>query len=69
MKFFGIPAKPIKLSKTTIKGVIMVKIQRELSSTFPLTSVKKGNAVACLFFNFLLEYVIQESRVQTNQLH
>lgn len=69
MKGFGIPAKPIKLSKTTIKGVIMVKIQRELSSTFPLTSVKKGNAVACLFFNFLLEYVIQESRVQTNQLH
>ena len=69
MMELGIPSKLIRLVKTTMTDVqCSVQIQSNLSEPISTThGVRKGDALACLLFNIVLEKVIWDLSIQTRR--
>jgi len=64
---FGIPMKLVRLTKICLTETYSrVQIGKNLSDMFPVrNSLKQGDALSPLLFNFALEYAIR--RVHVNQ--
>ena len=64
---FGVPKKLVRLIKMCLtKTYSRVWVGKNLSDMFPIrNSLKRGDALLPLLFNFTLEYAIR--RVQVNQ--
>ena len=58
---FGVPKKLVRLMKTCLDGQSKVRVGNYLSSSFPIeNSLKQGDVLSPLLFNFALEYAIRK---------
>ena len=65
----GIPMKVLRLKKMCLNETRRVWVGKHLSYMFPIkNSLKRGDALSSLFFNFALEYAIRRSLVNQNVL-
>ena len=64
---FGMPMKPVRVLKMCLNETYSrVRVGKNLSDIFPIrNSLKQGDAVSPLLFNFALDHAIR--RVQVNQ--
>jgi len=60
----GIPMKVLRLKKMCLNETRRVWVGKHLSYMFPIkNSLKRGDALSSLFFNFALEYAIRSIHV------